>query len=424
MHAVERANLAQGATIAIKAKTDDVLARTRALVTDAARAAGGSNTTISRSEEQALPDGLLKTTVAAVRAEAGNHTVKVDAVVDKATAAVEELVRRVDTRAIGTLSAAEIQKLAKTDHAVAVEVARAYELITGKAIALPATAPADLAPGSTDSPGAHGSDAGVELGARLQHAKQALKDDARRMDRNGDGKLTVSELRYATGRMGPVDSAGVPGVDYARDLDAIGRYARSRSSSSAPTLEQWDQTVDAAAGMVERADADRNGFIDGDEKNALVNKPAGSAMYDATAQQPDRFALPRSTLYDHDGERPVDRRDPLDKNLPPDQLARQIVWRNNLSDNDNRWPVWTGWATSRHRIGPDEAPGVIADLESLSKAKAKKVLKELAAWIAVTGPGRAYIMPDQVPLFDALATRLGVRGLNFVGAPKAPTLHI
>ena len=394
----------------IKAKTDDVLARTRALMTEAATAAAGSNTTISKSEEKALPDGLLKNTVAAVRAEASNHTVKIDAVVDKATAAVEELVRGVDTRAIGTLSAAEIKKLAKADHAVAVEVAHAYELITGKPIALP-----DPAPKPPKRPGTHGSGDGVELGAKLENAKQALKGAARRIDRDRDGKLTVGELRYATGRMGP---------DQGLDLTAIGSYARSRSHSSAPTLEQWDETVDAAAGMVERADADHNGFINGDEGGVLVDKPAGNAMYDATARQPDRFKLPYSTLYDHDGELSADQRDPLDKNLPPDQLTRQIVWRNNLSDNDNRWPVWTGWATSRYRIGPDEAPGVIADLESLPRAKAKKALKELATWIADPGPGRAYIMPDQVPLFDALAARLGVNGLNFVGDPKAPKLTI
>jgi hypothetical protein len=208
--------------------------------------------------------------------------------------------------------------------------------------------------------------------------------------------------------MGPADESTF--------LRSIGSYARSRSHSSEPTLKQWDETVDAAAAIVERADTNHDGTLDAD----LTQKPAAYAV--ASFGTPDPFALPHSTLYDHDGELPADRRQPIDKSLPPDKLARQIVWRNNLSDNDNRWPAFTGRVTSRFRIGPDEASGVIADLESLPKAQAKKVLKELSKWITDGAPSCAYVMPDQVPLFDALAARLGVRGLSFVGKVTAPSL--
>jgi len=402
----------------IKAKTDDVLARARTLMTEAATAAAGSNTTISKTEEKALPEGLLKTTVANVRAEAPSKAVKIDAVVDQATDHIEELVRTVDTRAIGTLSATEIKKIAKTDLAAAVEVARAYELITGKPVALPATSPDGTAvpavPKPPKRPASHGSGDGLELGDNLAKTKQTLKDAARKIDRDGDGKLSVSELRYAKARMARANEGS--------DLDAIGSYARSRAHTSAPTLEQWDETVDAAAAMVERADADHDGYLKGDEATTLTGKPAGYAMFDAVVGQPDPFTLPHSTLYDHDGELPADRREPIDKRLPVDKLMRQIVWRNNVSDNDNHWPEWSGIITSRYRIGPDEAPGVIADIESLSRAKAKSVLKMLSTSIAIGGRACAYVMPDQVPLFDALAARLGVSGLNFVGKTTAPVM--
>ena len=59
-----------------------------------------------------------------------------------------------------------------------------------------------------------------------------------------------------------------------------------------------------------------------------------------------------------------------------------------------------------------------------NNTKAKKVLKELSTWIKAGGPGCAYIMPDQVPLFDALAARLGAGSLDFVGDPKAPKLNL
>ena len=121
---------------AIAAKTTDVLARVKAALIEEARVAAGTGGTISKAEEGALDAGLIKDSAAKLRA--AHLPVTALAVAADAAAGVAELLARVDTRGTGTLSKSEVLRLAAQDNPAGPHVVRAYELITGKHIDLPA----------------------------------------------------------------------------------------------------------------------------------------------------------------------------------------------------------------------------------------------------------------------------------------------
>jgi hypothetical protein len=137
-----------------RATTTDVVSRVRDILREEAQQAAG-NTLLSHAEQATLSNALLKDTAASMRIAGGaGARVAVDALVDAATDRVSVLLGRVNqTSGTGaaTVSQQEIRDLAALDGSAAQLVAHAYQLITGRAVAVDATEPAtptDPAPSS------------------------------------------------------------------------------------------------------------------------------------------------------------------------------------------------------------------------------------------------------------------------------------
>jgi hypothetical protein len=125
----------------IRAYKNDVLSSVHAELRAEAEVAAGSNGILSRAEQAAMPDGLLKKAAGWVREDGGAGTrVEVDAMVAKATRRMATLLGRVNQRSgagADTVSQREVQALHAMDNEAGARVARAYELITGKHIEFP-----------------------------------------------------------------------------------------------------------------------------------------------------------------------------------------------------------------------------------------------------------------------------------------------
>lgn len=118
----------------VRAKPSAALETVRNALTDQARQAAGSNTLISRAEQERMPDGLLKDAAAQVRAAHPGAAPTTAAVVDAAAQQVAQLMDGVNLKGKGTLSKQEVLALARQNLEAGEQVARAYELITGRPV--------------------------------------------------------------------------------------------------------------------------------------------------------------------------------------------------------------------------------------------------------------------------------------------------
>ncbi len=127
--------------MATLATTTDVLSKVRqALAQDASAAAG--NTVVSRPEQKNLPDLLMQTAADELRLAYGpGARVYVDALVTQAETKIANLLRLVNFTGPGVVAKKEVQQLAQLDQDAGRRVAKAYELITGRAIDLSGVAP-------------------------------------------------------------------------------------------------------------------------------------------------------------------------------------------------------------------------------------------------------------------------------------------
>lgn len=172
----------------VRASVSSVLAQLRAELEAEARRAAGSNSLISRAEEQQLGDSVTREAAAEVRAAGGaGSTVTVDALVDAAEARLRAFIDGVNqTSGAGaaTLSQAEIQAVAATHPEAGQRLARAYELLTGKAVPLPAVVP----------PPAPVADAALgDVSVLFGHAWELVKSQLRGV--SGDNELLSASER-------------------------------------------------------------------------------------------------------------------------------------------------------------------------------------------------------------------------------------
>jgi len=127
----------------IRAKTVDILAQVRTQLNADAQTAAG-NALLSKTEQNGLVDGdVLKEVAPDVRTQDGS--VHVGPLVDAASARIQTLLGGVNTTTPDYVSKTEVKKLAGVDFGAATRVAKAFELITGKAI--------DLVPAKPAKPG-------------------------------------------------------------------------------------------------------------------------------------------------------------------------------------------------------------------------------------------------------------------------------
>jgi hypothetical protein len=136
----------------IRASKSDVLSHVHGDLLAEAEAAAGANRVLSKAEQAAMPEGLLKKAAGWVREDGGPGTrVDVDAMVFKAARRMATLLGRVNQRSgagAEAVSQREVHALAAQDGEAGARVARAYELITGKHIDLTPSVSADLLSGS------------------------------------------------------------------------------------------------------------------------------------------------------------------------------------------------------------------------------------------------------------------------------------
>lgn len=256
----------------------------------------------------------------------------------------------------------------------------------------------------------------LKLKDQVGSAASLLKDIARKADTDFDGVLSYADIRA-------VLRAVQDGNVLSRALGGVFGYAKSQARTATVTLAQFNQAVDVMRAAVLAVDKDGSGDLSPSEWTKLGRKKTASAFYDFSTLYRDRTDGPINFLFDHDGDLPVSARDPITKKGKALQVAQRIVWFHNQRANDNRWPKWAGRVISRDVLEVAEAKSVVAEIGRLPPAKAKSVLRALSSWITAGGPGCLYLKPDAVPLFDALAKKLGVKA-SFVGPRTAPAVSI
>ncbi len=95
-------------------------------------AAAGSNTTISRAEERAMPPGLAQDAVAAARMNSSRVTV--GAALERGWSRTTDVLYRHDAGPAGALSAKEVRAITSEDPSTGALLAEAFRALTGSAV--------------------------------------------------------------------------------------------------------------------------------------------------------------------------------------------------------------------------------------------------------------------------------------------------
>lgn len=108
---------------------------------------------------------------------------------------------------------------------------------------------------------------GILSAAEIANAPAALK----KLDKNGDGKIDREEMRPAQG-LGPRRGPGGPGgADTAERLNQMMAYDKNGDGKLAAS-----ELPERLQAMIQRADADKDGFVSRAEMEAFLNRQAQS----------------------------------------------------------------------------------------------------------------------------------------------------
>ncbi len=420
-------------------KIADVRTTIGTLIDEELQAAGGSNGVISKAEEAAMPAGLAKESVAASRAAGGKGARVVTA--DAWDRAQQRAFRALDAvnnasgQSKANLSKSEVLSVADVDRPVAELLARAYHSISGSDVALPSGDP-DGSPANPGDPpiappivvppviGAGGLAAGVDA------ALPAVKTLLRTADYSRDGTLSYGEAKAFAKRLNhgffPDDLANLGGAG--RLIWEARQDVWRATGDTKPTLIALDAALDGIAARARTFSSDANNFIvDGAGRRVDGNTDGAAYWMAALGIEGVRLDIePYVRMLDHEGDVAVAKRLPLDVNGPAKDVVRRIVWSVNKAGNDNRWPLWSGTATSRYKLDAGEAQQVADVIAAQSPARAKALVGALADWIALgdgqrNSAGCAYLEDDALPIIEALAADLGVQR-SFIGFKTAPAI--
>jgi hypothetical protein len=133
---------------------------------------------------------------------------------------------------------------------------------------------------------------------------------------------------------------------------------------------------------------------------------------------------PYVRFFDHEGDVAPTKRRPLDLTGEASRAIRNLVFHYNKAGNDNHWPLWSGVATSRYRLDPDEADQVISRILTEPVARQKEMFQAMVDWLQQdpNKPGLLYFNVDARHRVNELAIALGHPYRAPTGEMTAPSM--
>jgi hypothetical protein len=409
-------------------RVDAMMAQVRALLREQLTSAGGSNDTVSLSEQGAMGSGVAQDAVIEVRTAGGAGTrvsvedafVRADA---RATAAID-LINGASGQSTANLSKTEILTLAATDRPVAELCVRAWELLGGAPIELPADTSAGAVP--RRKPGRALGRTNAELSAAIDTALPAMKRLVRAADFGRNGTITYGEAKSFANAFLPRDAATPDDFwGFGRAIWEARQDVWRATGKSRPTIEEVEAALEARVVIAKTYSvADNGALLDASGTQLNGSEDPGTYWIAAAVHEGlDAHNEPYVRFLDHEGDVEESKRVPLDLTGPAADAIRQLVFHFNIAENDNHWPRWSGRVASRYKLGEAEGQAVADAIRAEPPARAAELVQALADWIHQAGPGLVYLEDPARVLIEQLAADLGVTA-DFVGVRTAPVLDV